>query len=67
MSAVRCRDCDRPLRSQEARETGYGSKCVRKHRSPKPSRPRTPLAKRASVLIPGQTALDLTEPETNDA
>lgn len=64
---LRCRDCKRPLRSAEARRTGYGSKCGRKHQPPRVRSAAKSLGRRARAAkvppapdaLPGQTELDL--------
>jgi hypothetical protein len=62
-----CRDCHRPLKSEEARSLGYGRDCARK-RGLTPRKARRNRAVRASKpatvppavdAMPGQTALDL--------
>lgn len=63
-----CRACKRPLRSEEARRTGYGRECARRRgitpiRTPKQRRPAVlavrPRSDEPIPHIPGQTELPL--------
>ena len=60
-----CRDCHRPLRSDEARRLGYGRDCARKRGlGPKRRMRAVPRLKPATVppapdTIPGQTEIPL--------
>lgn len=65
---TRCRDCKRPLRSQKARQLGYGRDCARKRgltppkrsRTSRPARrPRPAVVSPAPDALPGQEAIDL--------
>lgn len=63
-----CRDCKRPLRSEEARRLGYGRDCARKRGLTPPKKPRRLRAARrpkpapvppAADALPGQEELPL--------
>lgn len=62
-----CRDCGRPLRSEDARLLGYGRDCARKRgltprkprRTPAVRRPKPATVPPAADTIPGQDELPL--------
>jgi hypothetical protein len=55
---VVCRDCRRPLRSEESRRTGYGPVCGRKHKPPNPRAHRTPKRRISARPAPVPAAPD---------
>lgn len=64
---LRCRDCKRPLRSEDAQLLGFGSDCARKRGLTPPKRRRARAVRRpkpvavppAPDALPGQDALPL--------